>query len=351
MAANGDLAAVRSLLSAGADPDAVDNSEVRGWTALMAAARAGSVDVVDALIKAHANIDSTNGYGATALDIAIATNGCESAVAKLIRASGGRGRKACSPAETAQSKAVPPLAVPPPALPSGTVAKFIPKNGVDPYGEVIVIAKRNYKGEVTTSNDFWWLFSEGLQGPTHLMRATVGNDRVVPATTTLNTIRERWKKAGVTLHLQLNGSYEHEYNNCAFSWRIPSGYNIAVPGSLPGSSKLVLEKAGEILMTQIETLEVAVVDEKGMSADLSPDLRRGLLVTITLRGGKKLPPDRPVVPRVGNISSGGSVALDPAIVCYAYIDEDPFFVQATTHLTSLVRASRVDTGQARDRGK
>ncbi len=93
MAANGDLAAVRSLLAAGADPNAVDNSEVRGWTALMASAKVGSIEVTETLLNAHANINAKNEYGATALDIAVLSRGISSPVVAVLIAAGGLGRE------------------------------------------------------------------------------------------------------------------------------------------------------------------------------------------------------------------------------------------------------------------
>jgi len=97
MAANGDLAAVRSLLAAGADPNAVDNSDVRGWTALMAAAKAGSIEVMEALLNAHANVNVKNAYGATALDIAVLNRGVSSPVVAALIAAGGIGREESAP--------------------------------------------------------------------------------------------------------------------------------------------------------------------------------------------------------------------------------------------------------------
>jgi hypothetical protein len=91
-AGKGDVAALNSLLAGGAGPNEVDNSVVKGWTPLMAAAKAGSAEVVEALLKAHANVNATNEYGATALDIAVANHGDSSTVAAMIRAAGGAGR-------------------------------------------------------------------------------------------------------------------------------------------------------------------------------------------------------------------------------------------------------------------
>ena len=93
MAANGDLAGVRSLLSAGADPNAVDDSEVRGWTALMAAAKVGSIEVTEALLNSHANVNAKNAYGATALDIAVLNKGVSSPVVAVLNAAGGIGKR------------------------------------------------------------------------------------------------------------------------------------------------------------------------------------------------------------------------------------------------------------------
>jgi len=90
MVAKGDLAGVKSLLSTGADPNVVDNSNVHGWTALMEAARQGTVDLARELIRAHVNVSARNQYGATALDIAEINSHWE--VASVIRSAGGTGR-------------------------------------------------------------------------------------------------------------------------------------------------------------------------------------------------------------------------------------------------------------------
>lgn len=99
-AGRGDVITVRSLLAGGANPNEADNSGIKGWTSLMAAAKSGSTEVVEALLKARANVNATNEYGATALDIAVVNRGYSSAVAVLIRAAGGSGR---TPAEAAPS--------------------------------------------------------------------------------------------------------------------------------------------------------------------------------------------------------------------------------------------------------
>jgi ankyrin repeat protein len=65
-AAKGDITSVSSLLAAGVDPNCADDSNVKGWTPLMAAAKGGSASVAETLLKAHANVNARNGYGATA---------------------------------------------------------------------------------------------------------------------------------------------------------------------------------------------------------------------------------------------------------------------------------------------
>ena len=92
-ASDGDVAGVRSLLAGGADPNRADDSSVGGWTPLMAAGKSGSADVARALLKARANVNATNEYGATALDIAIVNHGPSSPVAVVIKAAGGSTRK------------------------------------------------------------------------------------------------------------------------------------------------------------------------------------------------------------------------------------------------------------------
>ena len=92
-AAEGDLPRVEAQLTSGADPNQVDNSEIKGWTPLMAAARSGRTAIAEVLLKAGANPNSLNEYGGTALDVARANGGFQSAIAQLLQAVGGRGRE------------------------------------------------------------------------------------------------------------------------------------------------------------------------------------------------------------------------------------------------------------------
>ena len=92
-AGDADIATVRSLLAAGANPNEADNSVITGWTPLMAAAKAGSEDVAEALIDAHAEVNARNELGETALDVAIATHGRSARIASVIEAAGGRANR------------------------------------------------------------------------------------------------------------------------------------------------------------------------------------------------------------------------------------------------------------------
>jgi hypothetical protein len=85
-----DIEAVKARLASGADPNQVDNSQIKGWTPLMAAARSGRISIAEVLLKAGANPNAQNEYGGTALDITRA-NG-HSAIVQLLQAAGGRGR-------------------------------------------------------------------------------------------------------------------------------------------------------------------------------------------------------------------------------------------------------------------
>lgn len=116
-AAKGDINTVSSLLSGGSDPNCVDNSVVKGWTPLMAAAKVGSAAVGETLIKAHANVNAANGYGATALDIAV-IHGYSSDVAVTIFVAGGKGRAECpiSVAPRPNASASGPIATTMPSL-------------------------------------------------------------------------------------------------------------------------------------------------------------------------------------------------------------------------------------------
>lgn len=96
-----DFIGVKSLLDHGADPNAPDDSELHGWTALMAAAHVGDVAIAKILIQAHANLNAVNVYGATALDVAMANSHPE--VASIIRVAGGEGR--ATPLQKSESSA------------------------------------------------------------------------------------------------------------------------------------------------------------------------------------------------------------------------------------------------------
>jgi uncharacterized protein len=69
-AKRGDLSAVKLFLAAGMDPNSTDSE---GITALMYAARARHNAIIDALLKAKANVNETVAHGGTALSWAAAT--------------------------------------------------------------------------------------------------------------------------------------------------------------------------------------------------------------------------------------------------------------------------------------
>ncbi len=87
----GDLATLQARLSSGANPNEPDDSVVKGWTPLMAAADAGNVDAARLLLDAGAAIDAKTELGSTALDIAI--RGGKQQVADLLRGRGATNRK------------------------------------------------------------------------------------------------------------------------------------------------------------------------------------------------------------------------------------------------------------------
>jgi cytohesin len=76
---HGDLEAIKALLAAGADPeDRIGRLDpplmvmaYERWTALQAAATQGHLEVARILIRAGARLDVDDGYGATALDMAL----------------------------------------------------------------------------------------------------------------------------------------------------------------------------------------------------------------------------------------------------------------------------------------
>jgi Ankyrin repeat len=90
LVAKGDVAGVKALIASGAGVNATDDTNIRGWTALMASATIGSVSIADLLIRAGADVNAKNEFSATALDIATANGHTE--VASRIMAAGGRDR-------------------------------------------------------------------------------------------------------------------------------------------------------------------------------------------------------------------------------------------------------------------
>ena len=84
----GDLATLRTHLSSGADPNVGDDSVIKGWTPLMAAAFSGNVDAVRLLLEARAAIDAKTVNGRTALDVAVTFGSTE--VANYLRSHGAK---------------------------------------------------------------------------------------------------------------------------------------------------------------------------------------------------------------------------------------------------------------------
>ena len=82
----GDVAAVRAQLAAGANPDARDRF---GQTGLMIAAWRGHTGVVDALVEAGARLDVTAKYGLSALMLAV-VGGHPEVARRLVRAGADR---------------------------------------------------------------------------------------------------------------------------------------------------------------------------------------------------------------------------------------------------------------------
>lgn len=81
---DGDLNTVIELLEAGADIDFQDPSE-HGATALMLAAEENEEDIVELLLKLGADVNETNWYDQTALDLAGSLT-----IGKLISDAGGK---------------------------------------------------------------------------------------------------------------------------------------------------------------------------------------------------------------------------------------------------------------------
>ena len=77
-----DTAAIRMLLSEGADPDATDRL---GFTALHLAAQQGAISAAGALFAAGARVDAVNSYGNTPLFTAVFNSRGRGELIKLLR--------------------------------------------------------------------------------------------------------------------------------------------------------------------------------------------------------------------------------------------------------------------------
>jgi serine/threonine-protein phosphatase 6 regulatory ankyrin repeat subunit B len=82
-AQKGDLAQVKSLITAGVDVNAKND---RGFTALMGASQDDDVEVVQALVAAKADVNAKDNYGLTSLTYAAGHDG----VVKLLRQAGAK---------------------------------------------------------------------------------------------------------------------------------------------------------------------------------------------------------------------------------------------------------------------
>lgn len=103
---SGDLTALRTRLSSGADPNTPEDSEFfKGWTPLMAAAYSGNVDAARLLLGFGAKVNARNQFGATALDIALRAG--KTQVAAFLRSRGARatGASASPPSSPPSSSA------------------------------------------------------------------------------------------------------------------------------------------------------------------------------------------------------------------------------------------------------
>jgi hypothetical protein len=79
----GDLGTLRTRLLIGANPNEPDDSVVKGWTPLMAAAYAGNLAATRLLLDSGATLDARTEFGETALDIAVRLD--ETEVATFLR--------------------------------------------------------------------------------------------------------------------------------------------------------------------------------------------------------------------------------------------------------------------------
>ena len=77
-----DTAAVRMLLSHGANPNAADR---QGFTALHFAAQHGAISAAEALLAAGAQVDAVNSYGNTPLFTAVFNSRGRGELIKLLR--------------------------------------------------------------------------------------------------------------------------------------------------------------------------------------------------------------------------------------------------------------------------
>jgi hypothetical protein len=271
-AAKSDIDKVSSLLAGGSDPNCVDNSnvDVKGWTPMMAAAKAGSVDVVEALLKAHANVNARNGYGATALDVAVA-NGHSSDVGAAIVVAGGKGREeypiSVSPRSVKNTNAAPV-----PASPS-TAQRGTARAGVAPSTKPSMTGKpRTAKVLVESAGDLanGVPFAETVKqalvesGFTVSDSAQTTDDLLVRVTTEVSAYGSfgRWTKAEVKgqIILTKNGSTVGQADFAGIAEPVTiilSNSQNATPADAPFPEAFEKSKFREIVTRLIKSLPEA----------------------------------------------------------------------------------------------
>lgn len=95
----GDLVKLRTRLSSGANANEADNSVVKGWTPLIAAAYSGNVEAARLLLDAGAAIEARTQFNKTALDVALSVGNTQ--VAELLRCRGAKSDRMLESASSA----------------------------------------------------------------------------------------------------------------------------------------------------------------------------------------------------------------------------------------------------------
>jgi len=193
---------------------------------------------------------------------------------------------------------------------------LIARDGVSTsYKDVIVYAVER------ESISYWHLGTDGRLEQANA--SPKGSYRIVYAPEKLEAIRDRWRRAGLTIHVEYKSGLEKDYHNCFFDWTAPPGYF----GSSDYDSQNLPLKRGAVPLRSIDSVEVADGGDY-----------RDPVLKVTTRGRGVLGPDRLVLRSKGD-GAGRVLSLVPAFVCFGYQDKAPFVFRQEEAIGPMRKAS------------